>query len=216
MQRRPRTELFFRQAVGRFVRWIGGLTSQKAYVYIPDDPRLRAHAFQIADQRRHSLRRRDEDEDLDGFRRNTDEELDALTEEGDPEQLSLFSMHSAVVTDVTVHSVGAEWEDEPDPDEPTEDLDAFLVDLEPLPLPAGGLVGGLPGESRREMRARLRDANADLAKTLVGRTGWSHSKVNAELNRLAGVTRVTEATVDQLERRLRYGESWLRKARPSR
>ena len=42
------TELFFRQAVGRFVRWQAGRPSQKAYVYVPDDPRLRHHAFQIA------------------------------------------------------------------------------------------------------------------------------------------------------------------------
>ncbi|MBI5088008.1 MAG: DEAD/DEAH box helicase, partial [Actinobacteria bacterium] len=50
------TELFFRQAVGRFVRWQDGRGSQKAYVFLPDDPRLRAHAFQIAEARRHVLR----------------------------------------------------------------------------------------------------------------------------------------------------------------
>ena len=50
------TELFFRQAVGRFVRWQSGRPSQKAYVYIPDDPRLRTHAFSIAEARRHVLR----------------------------------------------------------------------------------------------------------------------------------------------------------------
>ncbi len=50
------TELFFRQAVGRFVRWQAGRPSQKAYVFIPDDPRLRTHAFRIADARRHVLR----------------------------------------------------------------------------------------------------------------------------------------------------------------
>ena len=43
------TELFFRQAVGRFVRFQAGRSSQKAYVYVPDDPRLRTHAFQIAE-----------------------------------------------------------------------------------------------------------------------------------------------------------------------
>ena len=49
------TELFFRQAVGRFVRWTKGMASQKAYVFLPDDPRLRTHAFQIAEARRHVL-----------------------------------------------------------------------------------------------------------------------------------------------------------------
>ena len=49
------TELFFRQAVGRFVRWQAGRASRKAYVYVPDDPRLRHHAFRIAEARRHIL-----------------------------------------------------------------------------------------------------------------------------------------------------------------
>ncbi|HLI00999.1 MAG TPA: DEAD/DEAH box helicase, partial [Acidimicrobiales bacterium] len=51
------TELFFRQAVGRFVRWTPGVRQQRSYLFIPDDPRLRARAFQIAEVRRHTLRR---------------------------------------------------------------------------------------------------------------------------------------------------------------
>jgi len=33
--------------------------------------------------------------------------------------------------------------------------------------------------------------------------------VNAELNRQAGIRRITEATVPQLEARLRHAERWL-------
>src|SRR5207253_107685 len=33
------TELFFRQAVGRFVRWEPGVRNQRAWLYVPDDPR---------------------------------------------------------------------------------------------------------------------------------------------------------------------------------
>jgi superfamily II DNA or RNA helicase len=51
------TELFFRQAVGRLVRWTKGTRGQKSFLYIPDDARLRARAFNIAEQRRHSLRK---------------------------------------------------------------------------------------------------------------------------------------------------------------
>jgi hypothetical protein len=39
----------------------------------------------------------------------------------------------------------------------------------------------------------------------------THAQVNAELNRLSGVRRVTEATIDQLERRLHVGDRWLAK-----
>ena len=81
------TELFFRQAVGRFVRWTPGVRDQKAFVFIPDDPRLRSRAFQIADQRRHSLRRR-EQERL--------ERDPAALDTGEEEQLSLFAALSAV------------------------------------------------------------------------------------------------------------------------
>jgi superfamily II DNA or RNA helicase len=206
------TELFFRQAVGRLVRWTPGRKSQKAYFYIPDDPRLRTHAFQIADQRRHSLRRKDEDVDgLTEFALEQEaSELDAQT--ADAEQMSLFSVISAVATEVVVHS--PDFDDEPDPREPdTAFLDDpdFLIDLDPVPLPGGGSVVGT-GMSRREERERLREANADLARALVDRTGWTHAKVNAEMNRLAGIEKISQATIEQLQRRVRYSESWLRRA----
>src|SRR6266567_2066422 len=50
-------DLFFRQAVGRFVRWQHGVRNQRAWLYVPDDPRLRAWAGLITKQRRHSLAR---------------------------------------------------------------------------------------------------------------------------------------------------------------
>ena len=49
------TDLFFRQAVGRFVRWVGGVRDQRAWLYVPDDARLRVWASLITEQRRHSL-----------------------------------------------------------------------------------------------------------------------------------------------------------------
>jgi superfamily II DNA or RNA helicase len=206
------TELFFRQAVGRLVRWTPGRKSQKAYFYIPDDPRLRTHAFQIADQRRHSLRRKEEDVDgLTEFALEQEaSELDAQT--ADAEQMSLFSVISAVATEVVVHS--PDFDDEPDPRDPdTAFLDDpdFLIDLDPVPLPGAGSIVGT-GMSRREERERLREANADLARALVDRTGWTHAKVNAEMNRLAGIEKISQATIEQLQRRVRYGESWLRRA----
>src|ERR1700737_4949996 len=36
------TDLFFRQAVGRLVRWVPGVPDQRAWLFIPDDQRLRA------------------------------------------------------------------------------------------------------------------------------------------------------------------------------
>jgi hypothetical protein len=119
---------------------------------------------------------------------------------------------SAVATEVVVHS--PDFDDEPDPRDPDtaflEDPD-FLIDLDPVPLPGGGSVVST-GMSRREERERLREANADLARALVDRTGWTHAKVNGEMNRLAGIEKISQATIEQLQRRVRYGESWLRRA----
>jgi hypothetical protein len=214
------TELFFRQAVGRLVRWTAGRKSQKAYFFIPDDPRLRHHAFQIAQQRRHALRRPEEEPRIEEL----DVKPDGIVEE-DADQQNGFQVISAVATDVTVHAASPTlFDDEPDPREPDEYYlldDDFIIDLDPLPLPGGGYgdsaAGGGYGPdgtlTHRQERDRLRDLNADIAKSLVARTGWAHSKVNGEMNRLAGVEKVSTATLEQLERRLRYAESWLRKAR---
>ena len=219
------TELFFRQAVGRFVRWQAGRPSQKAYVYIPDDPRLRSHAFEIAEARRHVLRppgSEDEDEfQLDGG-------LDDQVHPDDAaEQLTLFAVVSATATDITVHTVTEEgvrfephfspddlhaprYDDEVEIAEPLFVADPLLsIDLPEVPTAAGLVPSG--SLSVAERKDDLRTRNAHIAKRLVDITGWGHAKVQGEMNRLAGVTRVATATTEQLERRLRYAESWLRR-----
>jgi superfamily II DNA or RNA helicase len=203
------TELFFRQALGRLVRWTRGLRTQRAWMYIPDDPRLRKLADGIAEQRRHSLfkRRRADDEDsldqLDGA---------ALDEIADDEQLSLFQAMSAVAT-------GVENADDPDADDASspeelvwdeDDGDESLeISLPPRPRRMTGVVVGRDS-SLAEAKSKLRKDNAALVAHLVAVTGRSHREVNGELNRLAGVNKVTEATADQLQRRLVAGERWVR------
>jgi superfamily II DNA or RNA helicase len=215
------TELFFRQAVGRFVRWQAGRTNQKAYVYIPDDPRLRTHAFRIAEARRHILR--PPGDDGDESRPDDGAALDDQVHPDDAvEQLTLFSVVSATATDITVHTVTergvryephhreARYDDEPEPPEPVLDGDPLLVlDLPDVPTPAGLVPAG--SLSVAERKDDLRTRNAHVAKRLVDITGWPHSRVQGEMNRLAGVSRVATATTEQLERRLRYAESWLRR-----
>jgi superfamily II DNA or RNA helicase len=199
------TELFFRQAVGRFVRWRRGARRQQAFLYLPDDPRLRARAFQIADERRHSLRKERRD-DEDGFvPPDAGAELDELR---DPDrQPSLFSVISAVATDP--EEPEAPWDVDPLPHdgdaEPVVEIE--LAEPPRLAVPPSAMGGVTVVEHKR----RLREANARAAQELVLLTGWPHAKVNAELNRRAGIKRVTQATAEQLERRLRHAESWLRK-----
>ena len=201
------TELFFRQAVGRLVRWqTSAGRKQPAFLFIPDDARLRARAHQIADLRRHSLRKDDRE------RPEPDPaELDPLV---DAEQMSLFSVISAVALGDPVEHEAPDWLHDVAADGDDGDDEGLTLDLPPLPgRPAAAGDGGGPAPvSRLERRKRLRDANAESARALVHRTGLAHAHVNAELNRMAGVSRIAEATVEQLERRLRVAEKWLQRA----
>ena len=221
------TELFFRQAVGRFVRWQAGRPSQKAFVYLPDDVRLRTHAFQIMESRRHVLRRFESGDELaETGIAGIDAPLDESPQEFAPEQLSLFSVLSAVATGVQIHAmtpagVAIPFEfgvDESELAEPVFADDPLLeLDLPDIPTDAGwGPAGQASGRSVFEIKDELRGRNANLAKKLVDITGWGHARVNGEMNRLANVVAVSSATVDQLERRVHKSEDWLVQLRKRR
>ncbi len=216
------TDLFFRQAVGRLVRVSRPREGQLAYMFIPDDARLRQFAAGIAEQRRHSLRKPERD----------DSELDAapLALPVDPlgeeaEQLSLFAAISAIPLDehgrplesspiVEPAAADAADEvpglvDEPSawPVRPVLVLTGDEADVEvptPEPLPA-------PPVSARSRRLELRELNSARVRRLVHRTKQGHADVNATLNRAVGIRRVTEATIPQLERRLAAADRWLQK-----
>ena len=48
-------------------------------------------------------------------------------------------------------------------------------------------------------------------RRLVHRTRMAHADVNAELNRLVGIRRVTDATVVKLQEMLEAADRWLEK-----
>lgn len=198
------TELFFRQAVGRFVRWTPGVRDQKAYLFIPDDPRLRSRAFQIADQRRHSLRKRAQERI---------ERDPAALDTGTEEQMSLFAALSAVATDHQTHAPFESADDVDDDHDHDHDDPTLVLDLAPPPPLTGDRSfldrarNALGDEkTRSEEKKRLREKNAELVALLVRRSGQTHAQVNAELNRQSGVGRISEATVGQLEKRLRVAQ----------
>ena len=204
------TALFFRQAVGRIARWTPGMRSQKAYFFLPDDPRLRSHALALAQERRHSIEAR---------RRATDDaafDPQSARERGE-EQLSLFQALSSTV-------LGGSTLDAPsipsDGIDPFEDLEAgfdamagFDVELPPPPPLPGRQPDPLSALSElrtRESEKRdLRDFNSVRVTELARLTGWDHSRINGELNRRAGIRSIAEATVVQLEKRLREADRWI-------
>ncbi len=200
------TAMFFRQAVGRIARWTPGLRSQKAFMFLPDDPRLRIHSAAITQQRRHSIERRrtreSDDAIVDPLRRPTRDE----------EQMSLFAALSSTVLTQAPPLDGLD---------PTEDLEAtgadlvgYLVDLPPAPPLPGRSRAASPGgldaiRSRKAEKESLRTRNADRLRAIVNLTGQSHAQVNGELNRLTGIAKVNDATLDQLEHRLVVADAWL-------
>lgn len=207
------TPLFFRQAVGRIARWTPGRASQKAYFFVPDDPRLRHHASTIAEQRRHSIAKRvtagDQNESaLDDLSRAVEVE----------EQPSLFQALSSTAVDAPGDdAIPTPIDDGVDPHEDLlvdiDDLAGLPVDLPPPPkLPGRGAdpraaLGDL--RSRHAQKKDLRQFNADRVVELVRATGQDHRSVNAELNRRSQVERVGEADVAELQRRLTVADQWL-------
>lgn len=199
------TALFFRQAVGRIARWTPGLATQPAYFFVPDDHRLRGHAASIALQRRHSVEKRPTPE--------TERDPAALDDR--EEQMSLFVALSSTVLDET-----APTNDGIDPDESpirstAGDLVGHPFDLPPPPPLAGRANEPIVPDALSQIRSRfvgkkeLRDRNSDRVRTIAQILGWEHRAVNGELNRRAGVHRITEATSQQLEHRLQTADAWL-------
>jgi superfamily II DNA or RNA helicase len=202
------TDLFFRQAVGRLVRWTPRLARQPAYMFIPDDPRLRSWAAFIQRERRHHLGAAADDANLAASETAPASGPDAYV------QPSLFAAISAVALD----SDGLPMDDGVVYAEPAGAAAAHLTLLEPVPLPVAPDDSGpdgdgvpVPPETLRDRKDRLRLLNAERAKAIARATGLDHAQVNGELNRRAGVRRVSEATADELQRRLLAAEAWLRR-----
>jgi superfamily II DNA or RNA helicase len=203
------TELFFRQAVGRLVRWVPGYRRQKAFFFIPDDDRLRRFAHGLSEQRTHSLRRREAAGEQDPTA------LDDLPPVGGDDQLSLFQAISA--TPLGDHDPSSVFDDHHPDDLIHDDADDGDLSLQiefvpPPPRPGGddGPGGGVTLTVTRTQRKReLRRANTDRVRMLGHLTGLEARVVNARLNDEAGVTSVNEATLHQLERRLAAADRWI-------
>ncbi len=196
------TELFFRQAVGRIVRWVPGHGRQPSYMFMPDDPRLRAHAIGIAEERRHFLKTVGDGDEGDGL-------LDEVLTQREDEQMSLFCAVSATPSgEVVVHRTdehlglfGSLDDDAPDED----GFELQLLDAPHLEVRAPDDRGLTPVQRRR----MLRDANALMVRAIAAAAAMTHAQVNGDLNRMSKVRSVSEASADDLERRRHQAAKWL-------
>jgi superfamily II DNA or RNA helicase len=183
-----KTPLIFRQVVGRFVRTIPGRPADMSWLYLPGDGVLRRHAADVEGELRHVLRYRNSDEELfdePQERRETEKseapEFVALSADVAPtSQMSLFGGPAVVEPTAPVYAAPP--------------MPALGVEVpEVAPEPTSRL-------SAFERRNILRDKRHRLVGDLGRRDRRPHRDINAWLNQAVGVTRVEDATIDQLER----------------
>jgi hypothetical protein len=179
-----RTELFFRQVVGRFIRRSPGPRSQLSHLFMPSDPTLKRLAAQIEEEREHALRLElpDEAEAVERAEPTPGEVFQALSSSARPDEAIL----STVAPGENLSLFG-----EPEP-APSPHLAAFAT--------ASGAAPSSSGTGAFSRREQLRTERAALVAALARHTGSSHREINGQINREVGAASVTAATLEQLER----------------
>jgi superfamily II DNA or RNA helicase len=184
-----RTELFFRQVVGRFIRTIPGPRRQMSYLLMPADSRLKALAHEIELERRHAL-------DLSPDAEEEEGEIDDF----DPERpepgggFAALSSGDAELDKAIMSETALQLFPTDDPESGAKKATALVEpkaapkDLEP------------ERESAYATRERLRGERSRLVAAVARRTGKSHREVQARINRDTRVRSVASATIGQLER----------------
>jgi hypothetical protein len=188
-----RTELFFRQVIGRFIRRTPAPKDQMSHVFLPSDPTLKRLAVQIEEERNHAL-----------VLEPAGEPVAERGERGEASEAFHALWSSARRDDEVLQTT-----------QPGENLQLF-AEAAPAPSPALAAFGGAPvaitstttsaapsgpvEESAYERRERLRETRRSLVSVLARRTGEEHRVINSRINRDTGAPSVAKATVEQLEK----------------
>jgi superfamily II DNA or RNA helicase len=181
-----RTELFFRQVVGRFIRATPKPRRQMSYLLMPADSRLKALAHEIELERRHALDLSsvDEEEGVEEFDRPDPEKGEgggfAALSSGDAE------LHEAIMSETALQLFPT--------DDPKPAAKKATGKPEPAPAPEP------QRESAYAARERLRNERRRLVGDVSRRTKKSHREIQARINRATRAKSVAGATIEQLER----------------
>jgi superfamily II DNA or RNA helicase len=178
-----KTPLIFRQIVGRFVRTTPGTAPEPSWLYLPADQTLRSHASEVESELRHVLRREEPSDELDEL---PERRASEPTPAGDFVPLSAeFAAQMTLFGAPTAAHVSASA--------PAPAQAPTMPAAEPEPAPPAAF----------EQRAELRQERSRLVGELHRRDGRSHREINAWLNRVVGLQRVDDATIEQLEHSVR-------------
>jgi superfamily II DNA or RNA helicase len=186
-----RTELFFRQVVGRFIRTTpGGPRRQMSYLLMPADSRLKALAHEIELERRHAL-----DLSPAGEEEESEEWDDPAPDDDEPGGgFAVLSSGSAELDEAIMSETALQLFPTEDPKPVAKQPIAFTTP-EPPPQPREP-----ERESAYATRERLRNERRRLVGDVSRRTNKSHREVQARINRETKVRAVANATIEQLER----------------
>jgi len=184
-----RTDLFFRQVVGRFIRRTPAPRDQMSHVYLPADPTLKRLAAQVEEERRHALTLEPKG---DPFAEPVER---VRSEPGDAFSALSSSAHGDAEMLLTT--------------QPGETMSLFAADPPPSPALAAFMApvaatASAPSrpvqETAHERRERLRDERRALVSALSRVTGEPHKVIHARVNRETGAASVSGASAAQLEK----------------
>jgi superfamily II DNA or RNA helicase len=181
-----RTELFFRQVVGRFIRTTPRPRRQMSYLLMPADPRLKALAHEIELERRHAL-------DLSPEAEEEEKEVDDSAPER-RDGFAVLSSGDAELDEAIMSETALQLF-------PTDDRESGAKKATALPKTEAASKELAPErESAYATRERLRGERSRLVADVARRTGKSHREIQARINRATRARSVAGATIDQLER----------------
>ena len=186
-----RTELFFRQVVGRFIRRTPAPKDQMSHVFLPADPALKRLAAQVEEERRHALTLEPKGEPRRGAGRagalragrrvpralveRARRGRDAADDAAGGDDVAVRGRPAAVARAGRVHRARGDRD-------------------------GRGARRGPAEETAHERRERLRDERRALVSALSRLTGEPHRVIHARVNRETGAASVTAASAAQLEK----------------
>jgi len=170
-----RTELFFRQVVGRFIRRTPTPREQMSHLFLPSDPALKQLAAQIEEERNHAL---------------------ALEPAGD----EALERGERTESEDAFRALWSSARRDDDVLQTTQPGEALQLFAEAAPAPATFATSEPEPESPHERRERLRAERRALVAVSARATGEEHRVINARVNREVGAASVAKSTVEQLER----------------
>ena len=225
---KTKTEMFFRQAIGRFVRRQGKDDEQIAMVFAPALSGLRIMAAQIEQEIQHELTLEDE-------------ELEEVLREGSGQkwqELELFARMPIGASQPTFHGAihgGQEYSVEEN--ERAEQLlkkhdfpPSALASLRKLvredmsqQIPIGAVSVPVPQQPKKlegaedeplhRKRKRMAEQLSRASRHATAKLGMEHADAQWRLNQYMGVRKRADASLEQLQKGMQLVEQWLREAR---